>query len=357
MNCTKCGNPLDADAKFCDVCGTPVENGNTGAFAQQQTPFQQTPFSEAQTGGSPFGGAQTGGPQFGGPQFGGAMSATRRGMDCFDVDAGFNTKRIRKWFGGEKPKLPVIFPLISIIGLLCAWSYDGRPSMGMMLCVMIFGAIWIVTWMASGSVQEVNDAWRTYVDILSKRGMEKLNLIQEEVNLIDPVVLVGCGERPNNSFENSRTEEVLRMNIFSRIFRLFTKKLRNEYDPEERYRVDYQDYLHSMLLQVSVYMFSGEQVYGYFGNVDISTGLIYKEYTAETFYEDIDAVKFDQEVIKVYSARRKCRVNKVIESFVLYLAGCKFSSRVLLEANDSSVVDQQLSGMRNLIRDKKKSAS
>ena len=93
MNCRKCGSPLEADAKFCEVCGTPVAEEGAGAFAQQEAAPQQTPFQEQQMEESPFGGpvgetpfgTPTGAPQFGGPM--GGTASTGGAMDSFDVNA------------------------------------------------------------------------------------------------------------------------------------------------------------------------------------------------------------------------------------------------------------------------------
>lgn len=319
MNCRNCGAPIEEGGRFCRVCGTPAGEGS----APTPSPVTPPPMSMPTGGG--------------------------RNINNFDVNAGFSTKRIRKWFSGNKPKWPVVWTVI------CFLIFLGARSFGAFLPVLIFGAIWAITWMTSGTVQEVNQAWNTYVNILTQRGMEKLNLIQEEVSAVDPVVIVGRGQSPNESYGISRAEQLARQNVFTQLIKLITGKFKKEYDPEEKYRVDKSDVFHSMLLQVTVFMFSGDQVFAYFGNVDTSTGLIYKEHTQEVFYEDIECVTLEQEILKVYNASKKKRVNKVMESFVLYMAGCHWSASILIQEGQNSIVDKQLNGMRNLLRDKKRS--
>ena len=317
MNCKKCGAPVVAGSNFCEVCGTKVDNGE---FTQTPPPFQ----SQA---GSGF---------------------------QYDVNAGFSAKRIRKWFKGNKPKWPIVVVILGVVlKIIYQQNYFLAHSPVPIIVILIGAIAWVVTWMTVGTLQEVNQAWATYVNILSQRGLQKLNLIQDEVSLIEPIVLVGCGKKPNDSYVTSKAEALAKQNIFKVLFQKLIGTFKHEYDPEVRYRIDEQNFLHSMLLQVSVYMFSGNQVFVYVGNIDISTGLIYQESTSEVFFQDIEGLNFEQEIIKIYNEHKKNRENKVMETFVLYLAGCKLSSSVLLEANDMSVVENQLSGMRNLVRDKK----
>lgn len=318
MNCTKCGAQLMEDSNFCEVCGARVTSRESGAFTQNQQMMQ----------------AQ---------------------LTKYYVNPGFNTERIRKWFLGN-PLLALVFILLAMLGLIMLaigliMMMATRDSscfvLGLFLLLgSVAGFVYIKS-KQEDNVEEIERAWNAYIDILSKRGMQKLNLIQEEVALIDPIVLVGVGELPNNSYEVSK--EQVKKGLFAK--NMYVNP--NDNDPVESYKIDKYNILRSMLLQVSVYMFSGNQVFVYVGNVDISTGLIYKEGSSEVFFQDIEGFAFKQEILKVYNERKKVRESKVMETFVLYLAGCKLKSSVLLESNDMSVVENQLTGMRSLIRDKK----
>lgn len=318
MNCTKCGAQLMEDSVFCEVCGTRVTSGERNTFTQNQQMAQEQ-------------------------------------LTKYYVNPGFNTGRIRKWFLGN-PLLDLLFAILIFLGdLLSLFGLIMMPitrdsgclfSGILLIAVGIGGKIYAKSKLED-NVAEIAEAWYTYVDILSKRGMQKLNLIQEEVALIEPVVLVGVGEVPNNSYEISKGQA--KNDNLQRLLRFAS----GENDPIEKYKIDRCGDLRSLLLQVSVYMFSGNQVFVYVGNIDISTGLIYKEGSSEVFFQDIEGFAFNQEILKVYNERNKVRESKVMETFVLYLAGCKLKSSVLLQSNDMSVVENQLTGMRSLIRDKK----
>lgn len=325
MKCTKCGAPLMDDSNFCEVCGAKITNNET-----RTTYNGQTPFMEKQQG-------------------------FESQILNYYVNPGFNVDRIRKWFLGN-PLLDLLCLLAILSGLVFCFISpimhlflrDRSISMLGVGFGIVFGGILakiIINQRQEDNVEEIEQAWKTYTNILSQRGMQKLNLIQEEVSLLEPIVLIGRGASPNDSYVVSKEKEKAANNIFTRIT--------ENNDPIEVYKIDKYNIFRSMLLQVSVYMFSGEQVFAYVGNIDISTGLIYKEGTSEVFFHDIEGVAFKQEVLKIYNERTKVRDSKIMETFVLYLAGCKLKSSILLEENDMSVIENQLVGMRNLIRDKK----
>ena len=90
----------------------------------------------------------------------------------------------------------------------------------------------------------------------------------------------------------------------------------------------------------------------YVGDVDISTGLIYRENISECYYQDIEAVRFQQKIYKAFHRKSKTYVNKLKEDFVLFLGGAQFSASVNSEVG-TSILDEKFTAMRNLIREKK----
>lgn len=323
MNCAKCGAELEKDSRFCEVCGTPVNDALAG---QQETDFTQERPKEQYGGGSSGGGG-------------------------FYGSAELSTRRIRKWFKG-RPLWPAV---ITVLAFLMALIMDDGKIVP--IIVMLIGAvIWALTWMGTmeSDVQMVDMAWDQCAKYLKGRGMEKLNLIQEQVSLIDPVVVTGLGVSPNASFANARQMIQAKrtfgpFGLIRGIIGLFRKD-GTKLDPYEAYRIAADEGLRSMLRQLTVYMFTDTQLLVYKGNIDISTGMIYAESTDEVFYEDIEGMNFTQ---TVYKAQRKNRfVNKVSEDMELYLGGCKLSSSISMDAG-VSIIDQQFGAMRSLIRDKK----
>lgn len=329
MNCPKCGAELKNGNKFCNVCGYKLE--------------------ETQSAGFGYGGTSS------------APSA-RAMNNSFELNGGFKKDSIRKWFEGNRPKWPVVWTLIfAVMAIFTMSSGNAGGGIFMLLIAAVGGFAWYKTWAGVSDVSEVDAARDYYLDALSKRGYNKLNILAEQVNLIKPVVVAGSGVVPDSSFANAAsngaeaTSKKSKSSIFGLIFgssKKLLKKLGLDSDPYVAYRVGEDDVLRSMLLSVAVYMFSEKQVFVYSGNIDTSTGMIYNECTDEVFYEDIHGVHFEQDMFKVYSLSKKKYVNKVTETIVLYLSGCKLQADVNVALTDSTI-DQQFMAMRNLIRDRR----
>ena len=372
MNCSKCGAPLESDARFCNVCGSPVEApaapvptdtyvpGGQGGYAAGgqggYTPGGQggyvpaggqggyTPGSQ---GGYTPGGYTQGGQ--GGYTQGGYASGGQGGYSSGGRGGAFvESSVVRKYFLSNRT-WPTILIIIGI-PLICA--------MGIGLILIVIGLIFLFKNDYTGEAS-VDQAWDNQVEIMTQRGMEKLNMIQEQVSLIEPVILTGLGAAPDSSFAAAKAESEAKKNkggFWSGIFSLFRRNSSDgtELDPVVALRIGSDDGLRSMLMEVSLYVFTETQVLMYRGDVDISTGLVYQEFTGECFYKDIEGMRFEQSLYKVFNRRSKKYINKVTESFVLYLGGCSFSANVNTEVG-KSVMDTQFTGMRNLIRDKKNS--
>lgn len=320
MNCPKCGAKIDEGSKFCDMCGAPIDDGNVpnerNSYGGQGVAPEQ-PFWE--DGGG------------------------------FDTGVRFDTKKIRKWFRGKSLKVPIFVTVMGFLMVVLAGRYDTAVMVFGILVLVAGIAACVLTYLSAFDVSEVDRAWNTYVDLLPKRGFDKLNMIQEQVSLIKPIVLAGFGEAPDSSFESANQTIDMILDYRKKIrLRKGTKD-----DPYEAERIGKDDILRSMLLSVTVYIFTEEQVLIYTGNIDISTGLIYRERTEEVFYQDIEGIRFRQNVFKVYSMNKKKYVNKLRETMELYLSGCTLKSSYRTELN-ASLLQEGFTAMRNLIRDKKK---
>lgn len=344
MNCTRCGAPLENDARFCNVCGSPVE---APAPAPAPTPV---PTESYNPGG--YAPGNQGGYTPGGYAPGGQSGYTPGNQSGYSYGGGgrkgafVESSVVRKYFLSNR-SWPIVLIFVGI-PLICA--------MGIGLVLIVIGLIFLLKTDYTGEAS-VDQAWSNQVDILTQRGMEKLNLIDDQVSLIEPVVLIGLGASPDSSFAAAKADADSKKNntsLWGSLFSLFKKKKPNgtESDPVEAYKIGSDERLRSMLLEVTVYRFTESQVLIYCGDVDISTGLVYKEYTSECFYQDIEGMNFNQSLYKVFNRKKKQYVNKVTESLELYLAGCSLRSSVNTEVG-ASVIDTQFAAMRNLIRDKK----
>jgi hypothetical protein len=322
MNCTKCGAPLDPGDSFCEVCGTPVQKSGAAPAGNPVPPRAAVP-----------------------PYSGGSFPSQEES----------NTKLIRGWFQVKAPKWPL---LISLLGLCLIGT--GIPGV-ILIIVGIALYIYLIVTRSTAGQQEVDAAWNRQISVLSSRALAKLNLIDDQTSLIDPVVTVGYGSAPDTSFAASKSDAASRKGLLKSIFgstlgRLIGSMSKNgtELDPYEAYRIGDDEGIRSMLLEVNTYYFTDTQVLLYSADVDISTGLIYHEETSEVFYEDIEGIEFEQELFKVYNTKKKKYINKKRENMVLYLGGCNLKSSVNMDVNDTYMDShRQFAAMRNLIREKK----
>ena len=161
MNCTKCGAPLENDAKFCNVCGSPVE-----------APAEQSVYGAGSyTPGSYAPGTPGGYTPGGCPSGGGYTSGGQGGYGDVDV------KTVRKYFLSNRV-LPWVLIIVGI-PFIC--------MMGLGLILIIVGIILLMKESYAGE-SSVDQAWRKQADRLEARSMEKLNLIQEQTSIIDPEI-------------------------------------------------------------------------------------------------------------------------------------------------------------------------
>ena len=59
-----------------------------------------------------------------------------------------------------------------------------------------------------------------------------------------------------------------------------------------------------MLMEVSTFVFTDTQILMYVADVDISTGLIYREETSECFYQEVEAMNFRESLYKVFNRKK-----------------------------------------------------
>lgn len=263
-------------------------------------------------------------------------------------------KNVRNYF----MKGRILPAVLIIIGIILSFTGIGA-IVGIPL---IIAGIVIAVKGVSAAEAEVDQATQFEVANLKERGMKKLNVISEQINLVKPIVIYGAGESPDSNLgataskRNRGTSVWLKVLLFPitilvAIFSIFKKKEIN-IDPIERYKIGSDTKLRYMLLQVTVFAFTEHQLLIYSGNVDISTGIVYDETTAELFYTDISNIATNEELTKYFHKNRfiyKKREYVVINGNGMnYVAS--FTSDV---AEGQSRIDNEFAGMRNLIREKK----
>lgn len=268
------------------------------------------------------------------------------------------TKMIRGYFKEGHSTISAIGLLLlgtpMTIGGLISYFKAGTYMMLLGMLIAGIGISWLVEDHFKGE-KEADNAKSDIIKALGAHGMEKLNLIKEQVALIEPIILIGTGAKPNESFQRARLYALRSMGVikyFVTWVKVLLHKEVKEYDPKEAQMIGSDELMRSLLIEVSIYYMTEEEILLYVGDVDISTGMIYREYTLECFYQDIEATRFHQSIQKVFHIKQKKYVNRMSESFRLHMSGSSFGSSIDSRYKNA-VLDRKFMALRNLIREKK----
>lgn len=263
---------------------------------------------------------------------------------------------------------------------------------------------------------EVDEELRLKIAEAKSKGMEKLNIISEQISRVEPVVLTGVAQFDGSAGAVIPTSWVKRLfgrwisvilrfdkiilglaiaviytliagavakNTFLYIlvllvalggagvggYFLFRKfevvsyvspriiKRLTKFPPHFMSKLGSDNGVRVSLPSFTVYMFGDDQLYVYYQYVDLVTGRIFYEGVNEYFYEDIVAVTSGQEVRKIF---KRCgflnlflkSIDYLRESITVVSSGCMHSESYIVDMGHS-LLDTQFVGMRNLIRQKK----
>ncbi len=251
-------------------------------------------------------------------------------------------KRIKKYFLGKSQLLPTI---LMILGLLTF-------AIGIGIILLIGGIAWYLynKFSADLSGQDEVDRAIAYEQKLAReRALQKLNLLDEQVRDVEPVVVFGRGFEPV-----SPTQQMMGVGGVSKKL-LRRSVLMKSDDPIYMVRIGSDNKARCSLASYTIFMFGESQLYIYYSNVDLGTGLVYSEGTHEYFYSDINGITFTQDKEKVFNFRTRKYVRVLFESVKIFTPGC-YHTATLSTDLDKSVIDREFTGMRNLIRDRKNAA-
>lgn len=254
-----------------------------------------------------------------------------------------NRKKVRGYFEG-KSQLGAL--ILIIVGLITMAFVVG-------IFLLIGGIIWFLynKFSADLSGQSEVDAARAYeIEQAKIRAKDKLNVIDEQINMVNPVIVSGRGYQPDYV---SNVMAAKSGTLLKRLFGSKRKKSKKDYeDPIYMARIGSDGVYRCSLMSTSVFMFGEKQLYIYYSNVDLSTGVVYSEGTHEYFYSDINAMTFLQNKEKVYNFKKKRFEGILFECVKIYASGCNYTATLFTDL-DKSVVEKEFTGMRNLIREKK----
>ena len=249
---------------------------------------------------------------------------------------------VRRYFFGPSKTLPMA---LIVIGFFTMFIMIGFVLIAVGVTVLIINAF---TGNYNGQ-EEADQAVRVETNRLYQRGIEKLNLITEDVGLIEPICLQGFGVEPDANLGTTENDVMPKKGLrgfFSNLKKTATL------DPVDLYKIGSDDVLRSMLISVTLFMFTENQMMVYSGNVDISTSKIYNEKTSEIFYKDITSIDTLEVLSKQFNPKKKNFTYFTRESIVLSGNGIGnvYSFRAM---GDNSYINNQFTAMKNLIREKK----
>lgn len=255
-----------------------------------------------------------------------------------------NRKKVKAYFAGKSQLLPIILMIVGIVTFVIIIGIG----------LFIAGIVWYFynKFSADLSGESEVDAAKTYeMEQARIRGKEKLNIIDEQINSVEPVIISGRGYQPD--YVNNIIKPKAFTNAIKSLLGSSVKKSKDDYeDPVYMARIGSDGVYRSSLMSTSVFMFGEKQLYIYYSNVDLTTGVVYSEGTYEYFYSDISALKFYQFKEKVYNFKKKRYEGVLLECVQLFANGCDYQASLFTDL-DKSVVEREFTAMRNLIREKK----
>lgn len=283
------------------------------------------------------------------------------------------------------------------------------------LLVAIFWSIYKKFSFNKDGEREYDEELKDVIAAAKVKALDKLNIVAEQIDKVEPVVLNGVGHTNDTNpslsagFLLTKLKNLVRwILVFDKIiifsilsgillliaslmsaniglfifgallvlaaegyigYYVFKKCEKNSFVPKRVFKrlekfvprffakLGSDDSVRVSLPAIVVYMFGDDQLYVYYQYVDIVTGKIFTEGVHEYFYEDIVGITSAQETKKIF---KRCGFMKLFlksidylrESITIVTSGCTYSESYIVGMGNS-LLDTQFTGMRNLVRQKK----
>ncbi len=269
------------------------------------------------------------------------------------------TERLRRtanaYFNGKLA--PIVLTIIGFFTLIIGIGY----------LLILIGLIWYVidkNGSNSKDEEEIDKLIHIEMNRIHDRAYEKLNVINEQIDIIEPICLYGPAKEIEHNNSNNLIKVVYALIYFVNfIFSMFVtlyNRIKHNQDLTIKMKIGKDYRFRYSYNQFTVYVFDRNQLYIYYANVDIITGIIHSEGTYEYYYSDIVGVVMQQTKIKKYLPKKPFSfstpyIYNVYESVKIYTSGCYHTASVH-SAIDHTLIDKQFKAMRNLIREKKREA-
>ena len=227
-----------------------------------------------------------------------------------------NRKVVKRYFVGRSQTGPIVLMLVGLFTMALVVG----------IFLLLGGIIWFLYNKFSVDHEgesEVDKAKEHEIALTKERALKKLNILEDQVSDVDPVVVSGRGTEPASSGLVIKT---------SFLKKLLKRKKKNEdvEDPIYRVKIGSDDKFRCSLVSISVFMFGEKQLYIYFSQVDLATGLVYSEGTHEYFYSDINAMSFYQDKEKIFNFKKKKFERILFECVKIFASGCSYTATLSL---------------------------
>ena len=252
-------------------------------------------------------------------------------------------KAAKKYFHGIG-LTPLLLIIVGIVLLVLGAIFIEVAALVFGLIAVFSGIILIVmaVFAAPAYEKEVDEIVIQEQQYLLSRGKNKLSVVEEEVSLIEPIIVIGASYQPDTVSSNNSNND----NFWQKIKKtatggpIFVQKIGS--DGEMRYS----------LIEFSIFFFGETELYIYFAHLDLTTGSIFHEGTHEYFYKDICGVTTEQVLNKAYNSKNRKYEDRLLEFINVYTYGCNHKS-AFDSSKSNALLDEQFTAMRHLIRDKK----
>lgn len=246
---------------------------------------------------------------------------------------------IKYFYGSKWPLILVIITILQIPAII------GRIlGLGVVLSVLtlIAALIWFVV-ERFGSNSKIEAIIDTFIESdfkgFKERALNKMGLVLEQVNLIDPILVKG----PYYDFSDPETSK----SILAQIIDFFAGLFR--YKPKLIFKYGSDGKVRYSLLHTQIVLFSETQIYVYEIEYDLCTGQIFVESSTEYFYKNVNCVFTGEKTENIISGKEI--IKKKFEFFKIVVSSGEYNHAVV--DTEKSILENQIMAMRNLIREKK----
>lgn len=249
------------------------------------------------------------------------------------------------------PAIILAFPIWLFKPLGWTWLLSALHWLGGMLSgILLPAGVLMAVWERFRSRRAFEEALDAFLQderaSFEERALSRFGLVREQVSFTKPLVLTGPYPEKKRGPVRSLSEALSRLHDCI--------KDQFVYRPHQKYKQGADGKVRYSLIQVNIYHFGQRQLFVYELGYDLCTCSIFRESTAEYFYQDIDFVSAGEQLKKILG-RRSRMIEKRYESFKIVAASGSYNYTVT--DADEKILENQVMAMRNLLREQKERAA